>query len=103
MNVTINGNIVTIHDLSEADMLMQVQKRGLKQYVGLNTDLSFPMTPKDHIEFAGQIHRANNENKLRKKLDTGNGKPDNTPPKGTPPRGGAGNTKEFVNTMAIAA
>lgn len=103
MNVTINGNIVTIHDLSEADMLMQVQKRGLKQYVGLNTDLSFPMTPKDHIEFDCQIHRANNENKLRKKLDTGNGKPDNTPPKGTPPQGGAGNTKEFVNTMAIAA
>lgn len=100
-DVTINGNIVTIHNLSEMEMLMEIQKRELKQYVGLGSDLSFPMREIEHREFAVQIHRANNENKLGKKLDIREDGPDTDP---TPPgRGGGASVTEFVNTEAKAA
>lgn len=85
-DVTINGNIITIHNLSEIEILMEIQERELKQYVGLGSDLSFPMREIEHREFAVQIHRANNENKLGKKLDIREDGPDTDP---TPPGRGA--------------
>lgn len=99
-DVTINGNIVTIHNLSEMEILMEIQKRELKQYVALGNDLSFPMREIEHREFAVQIHRTNNENKLGKKLNIREDGPDVDP---TPPRGGGAKAVEFFNTEVKAA
>lgn len=109
MDVTIKGNIATLTSIGGmSGVFIKVQELGLDTFTVASTskalyDLSFPMTRDHHMIFAGQIHRHNAENKLKKKVDSKGGKPDNTPPKGTPPRGGAGNTKEFVQTIAIAA
>lgn len=106
MNVTISGNIVTLGGFTGMSLLAEVDRRMLTQFSAFREDdgyfsLSFPMEKQHHSEFAGQIHRANKENKLGKKLDTGNGKPDTDP---TPPgRGGGAKVVEFENTKAIAA
>lgn len=106
MNVTINGNIVTLGGFTGMSLLAEVDRRMLTQFSAFREDdgyfsLSFPMENQHHSEFAGQIHRQNNENKLGKKLDTGIGKPDNDP---TPPgRGGGAKVAEYVKTQAIAA
>lgn len=109
MNVTIKGNIATLTGIGGMlGVFNKVRELGLDTFTVASVskavyDLSFPMTRDHHMIFAGQIHRYNAENKLKKKIDDKGGKPDGTPPKGTPPRGGAGNTQEFVKTTAIAA
>lgn len=108
MNVTITGNILTRHSLTMNHISQLGVFRGsftVSRNGGTDQnplfDMSFPMTEVDRKLYAGLIHRMNNENKLGKKLDTGNGKPDNDP---TPPgRGGGAKVAEFVNTQAIAA
>jgi hypothetical protein len=109
MKATINGNMVTFTGLSEMDVLLQIQRRHLavRQFTAMGqpdgtVHLTFPMSPLERGEFAGLIHRYNAEQRAKNKHLEHKGV-DPTPPKGTPPRGGAGNTKEFVNTSAIAA
>jgi hypothetical protein len=108
MDVTIKGNIATLTSIGGmSGVFIKVQELGLDTFTVASTskavyDLSFPMTRDHHMIFAGQIHRYNAEQRAKNKHLKPKGT-DPTPPKGTPPRGGAGNTKEFVETIAIAA
>lgn len=106
-DLKISGNILTINNIEHGEAMMYVLDNEVEQYVLLQNQtnnlysLSFPMRKREHEKYKAVIHRHNNENKLGKKLDTGNGKPDNDP---TPPgRGGCAKVTEFVNTQAIAA
>jgi hypothetical protein len=111
MNAKLKGNVVTITIDGMNNVFRNVHELGVEAFSVARVskavyDLSFPMNKDHHRIFAGLIHRQNAENKLKQKVDTKGGKPDNTPPDGTPPQGGTpGSTKqkEFVNTMAIAA
>lgn len=107
--IIINGNNITFTGLSELDVIVQIQRRGLskRQFTGMGqrdgtVHLTFPMMPSERDEFAGHIHRHNAE--LRAKnphLD-----PNGPGPKGTPPAGGtpgAARVTKFENTVAIAA
>lgn len=106
-SVNINGNIVTLGNFNGHTLLAEVDLRMLDQFSAFRESdgtfsLSFPMTPKDHLEFSGHIHRHNAKiRSLNAHLEpNGNG------PKGTPPTGGtpgAARVTKFKNTVAIAA
>lgn len=107
--ILINGNNVTITDLSEIDVVAEIQKRQLaaRQFTGIGqpdgtVHLSFPMTVFDRAEFAAHIHRYNAEQRAK----NAHLEPHGPGPKGTPPTGGtpsAGRVVKFENTVAIAA
>lgn len=109
MSIIINGNNVTITDLSEIDVISEIQNRGLaaRQFTGMGQEdgtihLTFPMTHFDHFEFAGHIHRYNAEQRAK----NAHLEPKGPGPKGTPPTGGtpgAARVTKFENTVAIAA
>lgn len=95
LQVTINGNIITHHNMTVRHISelgyyrdsFSVQFTGGKLTNKL-FDISYPMNEQDRKLYAGLIHRMNSENKLGKKVDTNRGKPENDP---TPPgRGGGG-------------
>lgn len=105
--ILINGNNVTITDLSEIDVIFEINKRGLasRQFAGMGqpdgtVHLTFPMTVMDRAEFAPYIHRHNAEIRANPTIDPKGPGPKGTPPAGTP---GAARVKEFENTVAIAA
>lgn len=113
MDVTIKGNIVTIHDVIAGMIPTLIYQRRLTCVTIMKTgeleggvavfDVSYPMTKEDHVEYAGHIHRYNAE---QRKKDKQNG-PKGDGPKGpNPPTGGtpgAAKAVEFSKTIAIAA
>ena len=107
MSVKINANIVTLGNFNSQALLAEVNFRMLEQFSVFREldgtfSLSFPMTPKDHVEFAGHIHRYNAEQRAKNP----HLEPDGPGPKGKPPTGGtptAARVVEFENTVAIAA
>lgn len=108
-NILINGNNVTITDLSEVDVITEINKRGLakRQFMSVgqqdgSVHLTFPMNFMDRFEFAGHIHRHNAEIRAQ----NAHLEPNGPGPKGKPPTGGspsAGRVVKFENTIAIAA
>lgn len=109
IGVLINGNNVTLTDLSEIDVITQINKRHLaeRQFTALgqpngSVHLTFPMSPLERGEFRVHIHRHNAELRAQNPhLD-----PKGPGPKGTPPSGGtpgAARVTKFENTVAIAS
>lgn len=106
---TVNGAVITIEGvhismLNDVVAYLDLEQFSVLRGTGEDIDtwiISAPINSVMQKEYAGMIHRANNENKLGKKVDTGKGKPDNDP---TPPgRGGGAKVTEFINTEAKAA
>jgi hypothetical protein len=107
--ILINGNNITLTGLSELDVIVHIQRRHLatRQFSAVSEEdgtvsLTFPMSPLERGEFAGHIHRYNNEQRAKNTdLDPKGPGPNGTPPTGGTP--GAARVTSFQNTVAIAA
>lgn len=109
--VTIHGNILTLHKLTFSHVQMLSEGRSIECFSVEKTggtennplyDMSYAMRALEHKTYAGHIHRHNAEQRAKNPHlePNGNG------PKGTPPTGGtpgAARVTKFENTVAIAA